>query len=107
LGFCKRKVTKQTMVPPTHVGAYLSPIRELPFQEDQEIFNNSNQEAMDALTFLPEVDSMPFLTPASRETIQHPASPFQATPSAEDLSILSRIAPEDDNTSTKLENSQS
>jgi hypothetical protein len=103
LGFHKRKVTEQTMVPPTHFGAYLSTIRELPFQEDQEIFNNSNQEAMDPLAFLPEVDSMPFLTPASRETIQRP---FQATSSAEDLSILSGIAHEDDNTSIKLENSQ-
>jgi hypothetical protein len=81
---------------PTHFGSYLSPIREL--QEEHEIFDmSSSHDAIAPLTFLPEVDSVALLTPTSRETLKHPAGPFQATPSAEDLSIFSGVAPSEVN----------
>ena len=81
---------------PTHFGSYLSPIREL--QEEHEIFDmSSSHDAIAPLTFLPEVDSVALLTPTSRETLKHPARPFQATPSAEDLSIFSGVAPSEVN----------
>jgi hypothetical protein len=80
------------MPAPAHFGAYLSPIHELPFQEEQETFSTFNQEAMEPLTFLPEVDAVPLMLPTSlSSSLKHPASPFQATPSAEDLYILSGI----------------
>jgi len=79
------------MPAPVHFGAYLSPIHELPFQEEQETFSSLNQEALEPLTFLPEVDASPLRNPTSLPTMKHPASPFQATPSAEDLSVLSGI----------------
>jgi hypothetical protein len=87
--------------PVVHFGAYLSPIHEASFHEEQDEFDAYNQEAMEPLTFLPEVDSMPLMSPIFRENIKHPGSPFQPTPSAEDLSILSGITPSEEDYSPR------
>ncbi|KAL4529168.1 hypothetical protein Ndes2437A_g03680 [Nannochloris sp. 'desiccata'] len=63
---------------------------------------------MEPLTFLPEVDALALITPASlEETLEHPATPFHPTLSAEDLSILSGIPYSEDELTSRRRGSRS
>ena len=74
---------------------HLTPIHEVSTAEELDGSYSTYQEAMEPLSFLPEVDLVP-LTPASKEALRRysrgDSAPFQRNISSEDLAVLAGAA---------------